>query len=397
HRSGLFSVTFSRDGYEPLTLDNVEFVNGEITELNVSLVSLEQVGFSGIVETSLEDPLENALVSISSDEFAYQLNTDAEGLFEKCNLIPDTYQVVTGKWGFKTVCVPALELGSSVGNYISMLEKGYYDDFQFNYGWSSSGDASHGLWVRVQPSETQLNGTICNPGSDAESDCNGFAYVTGNSNDSSPGTEDVDDGSAILRSPMMDLSTYLDPYLSFERWFYNGGGNDAPNDTLFIRMVPQSGAAVTLKKVVSDSTSSQWFGEEFRLLDYIPANSMVQFEMEAVDFPNGHLVEAGLDLFQVVDSGSTVSIDKISSSGISVRLYPNPAAGGQQLKYEITGTNNKTGFETEILDISGAVIQKFRTTGTQGMLTQKLPAGIYLIRFLFDSGDSKVQRLVITE
>ena len=78
--------------------------------------------------------------------------------------MPGDYSVAAGKWGYVTYCNSDLLVNATNNSPDITLAKGYYDDFQFNYGWSISGNASSGAWVRVQPSETLFEGSISNLG-----------------------------------------------------------------------------------------------------------------------------------------------------------------------------------------------------------------------------------------
>jgi hypothetical protein len=394
-QAGTYTVTFSRVGYQTLVLENVELQNAVVTELNVSMLATEQAGLEGLVESFSGEVLPEVQLNISNQDFSYQLITDENGLYEKCNILPGSYQIVTGQWGFITQCVDGFTVGQGNNQQDFVLQKGYYDDFQFNFGWISTGTASSGLWTRAIPALTEFNGQDSNPGNDNDADCNGFAFVTGNADDSNPGANDVDNGSALLRSPIMDLSNDADPYLSFYRWFFNAGGNDDPNDSLFIRLVPQIGSPVLLKTVVSDNTSSQWIKEEFRIRDFIDNPGLLRFEMEAVDFANGHLVEAGLDLFQVIDSGSVTGSEKPLLTE-QLRVFPNPAAGGTTLRF--AGNGNEM-LDLALYEISGKLVFDKRI-GTEGGLipeTSLLKPGIYLLRFKTKSGVYLQEKVVITE
>jgi choice-of-anchor B domain-containing protein len=396
---GFYTVSFSKTGYQTRTFDNIALNSGELTEINVSLFSDEIVALDGFVSDINAAALEDVLVSITNSTESFQLITNNEGEYIKCDLLPGEYSLAAGQWGYVTYCNSNLLVDAASNSPEITLLKGYYDDFQFNFGWSVSGTASSGDWVRVQPSETQFQGSISNPGVDAEADCNGFAFVTGNSSSGGAGATDVDNGSTILRSPWMDLSAYIDPYLSFSRWFFNGGGNDAVNDTLYIRLVEEGGNSVTLSRIFQDINSSTWFEEEYRIRDYINNPGMVRFEAEAVDFDNGHLVEAGIDLFSVIDSMGTVSIEEQNDLDLFV-IYPNPLHSKDLLYYSLNEFNvfNKSA-KISITDITGKLIYTEEIQSKQGQLNlvSGLKSGIYFA--LYDSGGGRVQtqRIVIIE
>ncbi|MEX1188445.1 MAG: choice-of-anchor B family protein [Bacteroidia bacterium] len=396
--SGVYTVTFSKDGYETKTVEGVLLDHGELTELNISLFSNSIVGVSGLVQDLDSNPIQNVLVSISDANAAYQLISDSEGSYLKCDLLPGEYSLVAGQWGYVTSCTPGITFNSDFSSPVSILEVGYYDDFQFNFGWTVSGDATAGNWVRVLPNESTFQGAISNPGVDASGDCNGFAFVTGNSLGGGAGADDVDDGSTILRSPMMNLENYVNPYLSFSRWFFNAGGNDAVNDTLYFRLVEQNGNSITLKKVVQDGNASQWFEEEFRIRDFIINPSMVRFEVEAVDFANGHLVEAGIDLFSVRDSIQPVGISSSIDELGFFKVYPNPSVAGRVLNYQVEMKGQSLdNLMININDIAGKKISSSILSGNKGQiyLDEELKPGIYFVSLTQGGRHVESSRLVI--
>ena len=393
--SGSYTVTFSKTGYISQTFNNVQLTNGEVTEIQVDLLSPNIVSLNGLVDQNTL-PISNAIISISDATSSYQLISDANGEYSKCDLLTGNYQVVTGKWGFVTKCEANVNVSAGMDVYETNLLKGYYDDFQFNFGWISSGTANSGLWTRAIPAGTSLNGTPSNPGTDVGGDCNGTAYVTGNTIGAAPGDNDVDGGSSILRSPMMDLSTYGEPYINLYRWFFNAGGNSTPNDTLYLRLVPQNGNAVVLKKIVSSASNSAWVNEVIRVRDFIPNPGMVQFEMEANDFEPGHLVEAGLDRFQVVDSLMLGMQDNLFNAQSFFKVYPNPSSKSTTIRYDLDAKMQGE-FEFRMCDVSGRIMQTQTIQATNGVIEfSNASPGIYLLQLSEGNRILQTQRIIRT-
>ena len=53
---------------------------------------------------------------------------------------------------------------SNNGSAITItLDEGYYDDFTFDFGWTTSGNASAGLWERGIPNGTSSQGSLFKP------------------------------------------------------------------------------------------------------------------------------------------------------------------------------------------------------------------------------------------
>lgn len=372
---GNYDITFSRAGYPSKTIKNVVIQPGLVTELSVKLYSADNLSVLGLVETESGEPLANAQVNLSNTASNYLFTTDNDGAFSKCNLSSGTYTFSAGKWGFLTSCDTVTISGS--GNLGKNLSPGYYDDFQFNFGWQTSGSAPLGKWLRAKPFGTALNGDPSNPSADASNDCNQLAYVTGNAPNTAAGTDDVDAGNVILSSPEMDLGQYADPYLHVYRWFFNGGGSNPQandqNDTLFLKLEGVNGQVI-LKKISKSSGMSAWKKETFRIRDFIASPGVVRFIAEAWDFDPGHIVEAGIDLFSIVDSGATVAI-KDFSRGNTYRIVPNPSADQAFISF---GQVNEP-VKISIADISGKVVYSAPMNSNNFMLPEQMPAGIYII------------------
>ena len=394
---GTYTVTFSKLGYQSKTFTNVVFENGVLDEREVRLYSASVLAVNGTVLDESNQPISGAVVALSDQMSSYQLNTNVSGEYAKCGVQPGIYQEVVGKWGYVTACVSNIDVNSGISTLETNLEPGYYDDFQFNFGWTVTSTASAGIWTRAIPAGTAFSGQASNPGVDVNDDCNGFAYVTGNVAGNGAGDDDVDNGSTTLNSPWMDLSTYENPYLSFHRWFFNGGGNDTPNDTLYIRVEVQGGSTYTLKKIAKDTTESRWQLENFRLLNYLPSLGTVRFQMEAMDQANGHLVEAGLDLFSVLDSLSHVGIFEQELASQELKIYPNPSSKGQALRYSFAAEAGHQ-YQMQVCDLQGRILINVAVSAGEGTLNgiQELREGVYVIRLLDGGRSLQTKRFVRT-
>jgi hypothetical protein len=193
----------------------------------------------------------------------------------------------------------------------------------------------------------------------------------------------------------MDLSTYGDPYIYFSRWFFNAGGNDATNDTLFIQLSNNGGTPITIKKIVQDANSSQWIEEMIHVKNYFSQPGQVRFIAQAQDFPNGHIVEAGIDRFYVIDS-SAIGIAEISGSMNSLQVFPNPV--NDKLNFHWKIAENTSSLSMEILDISGRIIKSQTLSGNDGniQIAVDFPAGIYFVRLNTNNRTLKTERFVVS-
>ena len=384
---GVFTVTISKPGYETLTFENLQFTNGNLIELNVTMFSNSISGINGSVVNANNDPIPAVQVNVSDATNSYNFTTDNQGEYTRCDLLPGTYTVVAGEWGYVTECTENVDVQGGASSVESTLNPGYMDDFQFNFGWTSTATSAAGLWERAVPVATTINGAFSNANADVNGDCNGFAYVTGNSAGSGAGSDDVDDGCSKLFSPIMDLSSYEEPYMNLYYWFFNGGGNSTGNDTLYLKIEQNTSEFTVSKFTLSNSALSQWVPFNFRVKDFIENPTQVRFIIEACDIAPGHLLEAGLDQFNVVDS-ATVGTPSIHAEQLVV--FPNPGNGSAIVR---AGSAIASVW---VMDISGRMVCATNGQGTSTMIN--LPkievAGTYLIQVRLQNGKTETIRWV---
>lgn len=317
---GTFDVTFSKYGYESKTV-TAELENGVVTTLDVELEASVPFTLSGmVVDATTGEPIPNALVGLKSDQVSQESLTDLNGNFTLPNFFADNYEITGGKWGYDYA-----SLNQSVDantNLVLRLEKRYVDQFVFDYGWESTADgATSGFWEKGAPNGTSLGGGIlANPGADVANDIGDQAYVTGNEG-GNVGRDDVDDGFVFLTSPVMNLSTLENPYLTFQYWFVNGGGNSQANDNFSVEV---TNGMDTVEIFNTNQSISAWIpSDTFFLEQYITINDRVQVIFITGDLPSsGHIVEAGVDDFRV-DGESIVDTENLYHD-IILTAFPNP-------------------------------------------------------------------------
>jgi hypothetical protein len=371
---GTYTVTFSAPGYITKTINNVVLSNGVVTNINVEMVSNDGINFTG--QTLYDNnPLPSVNVLIENTNINYSFTSDTNGDFSRCNLITDTYNYIAGKWGYVSEC--GVETFNSTNTNLTLeFDKGYYDDFTFNYGWTVTGTATAGMWERGKPVGTNLSGTPSNPGSDVNSDCGDKAYVTGNGGGSA-GDDDVDNGTTILTSPVMDFTQYLDPIINYHRWFFNGGGSGSPNDSLIVKL--DNGISIVTLEVVTASSpnNSQWVNKSFRVLDYLPLTANTRIIFETADKSPGHIVEAGVDKFYV--SGSMTSILGEKDIASNFKIYPNPFYNSFYIEFKDI---NPT--QIQIIDISGRIVFEQHNNIHSGVIhfAPELEQGVYFVKII---------------
>ncbi|GIV34375.1 MAG: hypothetical protein KatS3mg031_1910 [Chitinophagales bacterium] len=298
--SGTYSVQFAKTGYQTLIQHNVMLQNGQVTTLNVQLMPAVSIMLNGsVVDVTNGQGIPYARILFKSLTNTYQAVADPNGNFGIQNFETGTYDVYAGSWGYLTRMMQMTVLPNNP--VVAGLQKGYYDDFLFDYGWTTSATAASGLWELAVPIGTMFNLQEANPSHDVATDWGEMCYVTGNGGGQA-GNDDVDDGVVVLISPTFNLSSYHDPFVTYYRWFFNSGGNTPVNDTLFVKIT--NGADTTLLEyVTAQPAANQWNYREFRVKDFITPTADMRLIFETADASSsGHIVEAAVDVFSVKDS-----------------------------------------------------------------------------------------------
>jgi hypothetical protein len=176
----------------------------------------------------------------------------------------------------------------------------FFDSFDTDTGWTISGNATDGQWERAIPN----NGNRGDPPFDAEETGAGVCYVTDNGNTATNNNTDVDGGSTILTSPILDASVGVDQeaYLSYYRWYSNDFGGNPMSDVFVVDISNNGGSTwVNLETVgpTGPEVSGGWIFKSFRVADFIPPTNNLRVRFNASDLGGGSVVEAGVDAVQV--------------------------------------------------------------------------------------------------
>ncbi|MBK9401621.1 MAG: choice-of-anchor B family protein [Bacteroidetes bacterium] len=388
--AGTYDVSFSKAGYTTKTINNVVLQNGILTVLDVELNTIfPTVTISGsVVEAGTGNPIPNATVLFTSPQFDNTLTSDANGLFTIAGFFPGTYDVLAGNWGHRTYCSSGQNV-SGGSNINIVLDKGYYDDFALDFGWTVSGPSGN-EWEIDVPVSTTNNGQTANPGADVATDCSDKAFVTDNGG-GGPWDNDVDQGNTILTSPVFDATQYSNPYVKYNRWFYNGGNTNAsPDDSMKIFL--DNGTTIALLESFGPSGSaSQWQLSNYKISDFNTPTATMQLIVQVGDpGPIFNIVEGGLDKFEVVEV-TGISTGDFAEAGLGV--FPNPFIKETTIKI----TNLKTDRAIlQVFDMQGRLIESRMINGKNTLLTignSWLP-GIYMVRMMNENGESEATRVV---
>lgn len=384
HLAGDHSVTVSAPGYQSQTL-SVTLANGELTELDVALQPLLVLSVTGEVRDGVTAAgIPDARVQFTSEGLAYNTLAAADGGFELPAVFAGSYVSRTGRWGWRTRCEEDVVLSAGMGTYVVELEQGYMDDMALDLGWTVSGTASAGAWERGVPEATALNGALANPAADADGDCGGEAYVTGRLAGSSAGEYDLDGGYTELRSPSFDVSGMIEPAVRYQRWFYNGGGQGTPNDRLVISL--SNGITTAVVENVTTSGSS-WQEITIPIADHLAPTADMRFLARASDDAPGHVVEAGIDRFEVIDLGS---LNVNGASGGQLLVWPNPSNGLVFIQAP-AGRH-----ELAVSDMAGRVVLRSQVVSEEGRaLELRLQPGAYLLLLAGEGLDVLPRKVIV--
>ncbi|MFT4667221.1 MAG: choice-of-anchor B domain-containing protein [Polaribacter sp.] len=395
--AGTYDVIYSAPGYISQTL-SLALDNGLLLIQDVALEKLPTFAIGGQVVDALTGVgIPNAGIEVYNDEFSFSLLAEADGTFILPEVTQGEYLMAAGSWGHLTEAIDLVAIADD-NSLVFELDRGYRDEFVVDQGWTISGSAETGEWERGEPFGTSSNnGVVFNPEEDIASDIGNRCYVTGNAAALGVGNDDVDNGNTILTSPSMNLAQYENPTLSFYAWFANGGGNGNPNDELVVRI---SNGIETVELLNINQNTNGWEGpyifevaEEIDLTE----NMVVEFETsdQLVD-DNGHLLEVGIDLFDISGELIMVSNNNINTA-YKMSATPNPFRNILSLNYDLP--EGFTNGRLVIYDALGQIVNAKPLTNRSGniIIDDLVFKGLYIAQIEADGFVSAPLKLTKAE
>jgi choice-of-anchor B domain-containing protein len=372
---GQVTVTVSKFGYISQS-QTVTLVNGQVTELNVALQ--KAASFSPnvmVLEQGTNVPIANAQVELNSIGFVQGFQTNTSGSTTLSSVPQATYTVYVGKWGYKTI-----ETATAINNNNALtfyLEKGYADPFALPLGWTVSGTATTGAWERGEPVGTSFEYGLGNCDDDIPTDVGDKCYVTGNGGGAA-GDDDIDNGTTTLTSPIFDATGLTEPTVSYYLWFFNDGGQGSPNDSLNVYL-SNGQITVPVEKLTSATSSQVWRPRSIKkIADYLAPTATMRLLVTSGDYPQGHLVEAGIDDFELYDAQSSSSSQTLAAQML---VRNSPFTRTCTLDYYLPNTTDAT---LQVTNMLGQILETHPIAHTQGSLTfgETLPSGIFVIHIV---------------
>jgi choice-of-anchor B domain-containing protein len=352
--SGTYAITYSKLGYISKTITGVVLTSGNTATVNVELKRTTLfVCKVKIVDANTLNPIPNVKINFVSSNTDFTDSTDNLGNWTWTGIpsFPEgNWDLYIAKWGYKKLCLTQ-ELLTEAGNvHVFEMEPGYEDDFKFDLDWTVS-SLIIGQWEKDVPIEALYNGVPATPAFDSQQDCSEEAYVTRNGNITG-GVLDVSSYGTVLTSPVFDLSSYTNPYLNYEKWFFNDG-IDTSGDSLTIKLENGVDTVLVDFSVDGELDEASWSMQNVQISNYLTPTSSMHLIVRGIDSSPNDIVEAGFDNFSITE-GNIISVSEvIDNEGFIV--HPNPFNSEINISFNNKEMQDVT---VEVLDLAGRIIDQ---------------------------------------
>ncbi len=179
------------------------------------------------------------------------------------------------------------------------------DNFEGDLGWTVSGDAGDGQWDRGVP----VNFDRGDPASDF--DGSGSCFLT--DNDPGNSNSDVDDGTTILTSPVLDMSA--GGTISYAYWFNDIPGGPLNGDALTVEIATNAGGTNWAQVRNYTTAQGSWLTDSIDVGTEVAVSSTLRIRFSASDLGTQNVVEAGIDAFSA-DAGVDCTDAATCSDGL---------------------------------------------------------------------------------
>ena len=375
--TGEVTVEIIKDGYRAKKI-TIDLKQGEVSNTDILLAPLNKGEMTIlVVDAVTKQGIPNAQILFERPEARFIVNTNAGG--SSLNLINEgQWALYIGAWGYKFEN-RAVTVSTGSQLIIVELSKRYEDYFVFDYGWTASSTANRGIWARVKPRGAFIREKAMNPNHDLPDDAGELCMVTGNGSTAATG-DDVDAGFTKLITPVMDLTAYTQPILSFYAWTVRTNLFDtipsqgshrvylaSGNDTLLLETLPPHNPAWTKYTISLDPTK-------------IKNKSSVHLIFEAFEPPNidtRNIVEFAVDGFLLTDGPLTANKEE-STVASKYKIFPSPFTD------QITIRGNPESFDRQIdfINLNGRKVRSdnWKRLQSEVQLRPEISSGIYFIQ-----------------
>ena len=386
--AGTYDIEFKKAGYVTKFFPGVSLVNGQLTTINTLMSPFVIQGNVNNANTTVG--IAGASIYASDGINTATAIADGSGNFSFNNLSSGNIDITATHWGFVTFCQTVF-LDGSIPFSIS-LQEGYYDDFVTDLGWTINSTATNGVFERGDPEGTVFGPLSLNPELDVNSDCGDFAFVTGLLGGSAS-AHNLDNGFTEITSPVFDLTTYVDPYINYARWFSSPSNVPLANrDTLFIRLT--NGVNTVTLEAVSHTTPGigTWVNQFIKVSNFSTPGATMQLKVFIEDRPSsGNFLEGGFDAFSVTEGFTGVNENSKSEA---FSIYPNPGNGTFHLN--LNGNSKGESMHLTIYDVTGRLISTEEIVQNAGHFygSKIVVPGLYIIGLYKDGALVSTKKLI---
>lgn len=197
----------------------------------------------------------------------------------------------------------------------------FHDDFETDRGWAvfAEGEATTGLWTRVEPTGTIRDHVQVQPEYDRTANEKQLCFITGQhpGGNAQFNVNNVNVGPVRLTSPVIDLFT-ADAEVSFAAWVYSTSG-----EIDFLEVEFSRDGGISWLPAESIGPTSGWVSHSFRLQEKSSQQGdrlVLRFSIADVD--NASLTEAGVDDVIVASVACTASGDLDNNGKVDKYDWP---------------------------------------------------------------------------
>lgn len=383
-QDGYRTVEVNAPGFYKQVFDSVLFVSGRVTSFNPQLIR-DGNGLN-LNTMDVSNPIVSATFQFLNADTSLSITSDPSGNI----LVPEIqfgeYTLTGGKWGYEPLCNQRFDFNCSTKDDTILLVQGYKDNFNQDFGWQVTGNETVGNWVREIPFGTVHNIYVANPGVDENTDCGNFAYFTGIGL-GNPASSDVD-STAVLTSPQLDFSNYVNPYINFYSWFYNEG--NIGNDAMIISFIDSANNEIFVDSISEVNQTIDWDLRSYRVADFVSLTSLKAVRFSVEDQAPDHILEAGIDNF-FVSEGIFIGIEDKLETVSEFSVYPNPFRDEITIELGALNLSNRI----QIFDIHGRMVYSTNTNKSiTRVQTNNFKNGIYFVIIENEKGEIQTQKIV---
>ncbi|MBD3220868.1 S8 family serine peptidase [bacterium] len=370
------TVTIEEDGLTMQDFSLVDDAGPAITEVTDQVFTTDTVG-PYVITADIYDAS-----TVTSAVMTVRINGGTPDAISMVHVEGDTYSAeIAGQPANTTITfdITARDgagLSNSSTEYTLLVGESVYATAAEDPGdpaWQLGvpGDqATTGLWVRADPVGTDYQGLNVQPEDDHTEDPGVACYVTGNT---APGGEagdqDVDDGCTTLVTPVFDLSLAERAFVSYWRWY--GEGGFSIDDDFVVEITNDGVSWIEFERVPENANSWQRVSVDLGSLagGAFALTDQVQLRFLACDENTGGLVEAAIDDFEVATFMADVTPvedtpDAAPAALVLHQNHPNPFNPATTIQFALPGAG---AVDLAVYTVDG---RRVRT-----LVDQDLPAG----------------------